>query len=57
MNASAVERLEMASELRRAIDGNEFELHYQPQVDREAKLLGFEALVRWRHRPRAWSRR
>lgn len=40
--------LEMA--LRRAIDEDQFELHYQPivRVD-ERKLLGFEALIRWRH--------
>jgi len=38
------------SELRDAIAGDEFELHYQPQVDAKTRLLwGREALIRWRH--------
>jgi diguanylate cyclase (GGDEF)-like protein len=38
------------SELRNAILGNEFELHYQPVVDTKTRsLCGVEALVRWRH--------
>ncbi len=32
-----------------AIRQNELELHYQPQVDRAGELVGFEALMRWRH--------
>ncbi|MEG0449031.1 MAG: EAL domain-containing protein [Lysinibacillus sp.] len=36
------------SELRRAIEKNEFELHFQPKVDIEKdKIMGIEALVRW----------
>jgi diguanylate cyclase (GGDEF)-like protein len=43
-------RLDIQSELLRAIDRGEFVLHYQPQVDlRTGALLGLEALVRWRH--------
>ena len=43
-------RLVLERDLRRAVDENQFELHYQPIVtlDRQ-KLAGFEALVRWRH--------
>jgi diguanylate cyclase (GGDEF)-like protein len=38
------------SELRLAIERNEFELYYQPVVDVETRLLsGVEALVRWKH--------
>ncbi len=50
MNAKAVEHLIMESSMRHALDRNEFELHYQPQVDLHSReLTGFEALLRWRH--------
>jgi diguanylate cyclase (GGDEF)-like protein len=37
-------------DLRRAVANQEFELHYQPQVDAETQsITGCEALLRWRH--------
>ncbi|WP_137894997.1 EAL domain-containing protein [Ramlibacter sp. 2FC] len=50
MNAKAGERLKMESGLRRALERNEFVVYYQPKVDlRSGKILGAEALLRWRH--------
>ncbi len=48
MNASAWQRLKLETELRRALDREEFVLHYQPKVDMESgKIAGVEALLRW----------
>jgi len=49
MNAEAMERLELESRLRLAVDRNQLLLHYQPIVDRDGKMTGVEALVRWQH--------
>lgn len=49
MNARALERLELGTELRWALDRDEFELFYQPRVDlKRGRLAGAEALLRWR---------
>ena len=43
-------RLQLSGELRRALDQQEFELYYQPQIDlRQRRVVGVEALIRWRH--------
>ncbi len=50
MNESAYERLKLESELRAALERNEFCLYYQPQVSLEDEhIVGCEALVRWQH--------
>ncbi|MEO5573449.1 MAG: diguanylate cyclase, partial [Gammaproteobacteria bacterium] len=50
MNKRSLERLNMASELQRALDQDEFRLYYQPQVELETgNIMGVEALVRWQH--------
>jgi predicted signal transduction protein with EAL and GGDEF domain len=49
MLADTDNRRQLEAELRTAIPGGEFELHYQPLVDvRTRRPAGFEALVRWR---------
>ncbi len=50
MNKHTFERLAMESSLRRAIERNEFLLHYQPKLDlRTGAIAGVEALIRWKH--------
>lgn len=50
MHLKAVEWMELEGALRGALGRNEFELHYQPQVNcKSGKVVCFEALLRWTH--------
>jgi diguanylate cyclase (GGDEF)-like protein/PAS domain S-box-containing protein len=50
MHMHALTLLQIESDLRRAIDREEFQVNYQPIVSLESgRIRGFEALVRWRH--------
>lgn len=50
MNARVNDRLALQSSLRRALDREEFFLHYQPQIDiASGDVIAAEALVRWAH--------
>ncbi|MGR2705553.1 GGDEF domain-containing protein [Pseudomonas sp. IB20] len=50
LTAHAQNRVEIASELRRALDQQELRVYYQPVYDlRGSRLVGVEALVRWQH--------
>ena len=50
MSAGAATRQRMRSELGRALDEGEFELHFQPIVSlADQNVVGAEALIRWRH--------
>jgi diguanylate cyclase (GGDEF)-like protein/PAS domain S-box-containing protein len=49
MNARARNRLELENDLRHAVNGNDFEVHYQPIVALASGMcVGFESLVRWK---------
>lgn len=44
------DNMEMQSALKKAIERNEFVLHYQPQLNLDTKeIVGLEALIRWNH--------
>jgi EAL domain-containing protein (putative c-di-GMP-specific phosphodiesterase class I) len=49
LNEKADQRLSLIAELRRALNEDQFLLHYQPIFDAAGKLHGFEALLRWQH--------
>jgi EAL domain-containing protein (putative c-di-GMP-specific phosphodiesterase class I) len=50
MNARALERLNLESRLRKALEQDEFLLYYQPQLDlRSNRITGVEALIRWQN--------
>lgn len=50
MRAEAVARMELESDLKKALSRHELEVYYQPKVRlTDEQLIGFEALIRWRH--------
>jgi len=49
MQEAADERLRLNTEIRQALDENQFALYYQTQVDISGQLVGAEALLRWHH--------
>src|SRR6185369_3432093 len=49
MSERVAERLSLESQLRQAIEREQFVLHYQPKVDLDSRqVVSFEALIRWR---------
>ena len=55
LDQAVLDRMTLAGEIRRAIEQNEFELEYQPQIELATQdIVGMEALVRWNHPTRGW---
>ena len=53
MRTKSLHRLDLEVEIRKALDNNQFELHYQPKADAESwSPVGAEALLRWNHADR-----
>jgi diguanylate cyclase (GGDEF)-like protein/PAS domain S-box-containing protein len=49
LQQAVAERAALEAELGLALAEGQLELHYQPQVARDGRILGVEALIRWRH--------
>jgi diguanylate cyclase (GGDEF)-like protein/PAS domain S-box-containing protein len=49
VSASAARQSELRQGLRQGLRENQFLLHYQPQVGRDGRMTGVEALLRWQH--------
>ena len=47
MQAAVEQRIQVETALRQAIAAQELQLHYQPQVDAQGRVVGAEALLRW----------
>jgi EAL domain-containing protein (putative c-di-GMP-specific phosphodiesterase class I) len=49
MQSEITQRAQLEIDLRVALEGNQFELYYQPQVALGGRVVGAEVLLRWRH--------
>lgn len=50
LNQAVTDRLELANDLRRAVERKEFRVYYQPRIDvSSGQIIGAEALIRWQH--------
>jgi diguanylate cyclase (GGDEF)-like protein len=54
MTAEVEARQKLERDLRQAFEMERLELHFQPELDMHGRLLGAEALLRWRHEESRW---
>ena len=54
MQETLEKRIVLESDLRQALACRQLQLHYQPQVDLERRIIGVEALLRWQHPTRGF---
>jgi diguanylate cyclase (GGDEF)-like protein/PAS domain S-box-containing protein len=55
MHQEAISHFELVQQLRRALQIGDLSMHYQPIVNLDTlDIMGFEALMRWRHPERGW---
>ena len=51
LEESYKDKLTLKMDIEKALENNEFALHYQPQVDiKNGTIIGVEALIRWMHK-------
>ncbi|HEY2421673.1 MAG TPA: GGDEF domain-containing phosphodiesterase, partial [Neobacillus sp.] len=50
LNGLSIRKMELENGMRKALEQNQFFLHYQPQIDLTTnEIVGIEALIRWQH--------
>jgi diguanylate cyclase (GGDEF)-like protein len=50
LNAESIALMSLSNDIKRALEADEFELHYQPKVELPGnRIIGLEALIRWQH--------
>ncbi|MBI4978191.1 MAG: EAL domain-containing protein [Spirochaetes bacterium] len=54
MQTKAFDKLKLIEQMRVAIDRKEFQVYYQPQIDQNGRIVGAEALIRWKHPERGF---
>jgi len=49
LSETANQKMEIKNELYNALENNQFKLYFQPQINKNDRLVGMESLIRWNH--------